>query len=111
LSQGVEGELVLVVAVSSFTKRGFIGSASYHGQPIDVEFDDRDEGVFLTAEMCKRMQVKEGSKVAIVVETEEAPRPAEATVAGVVSKPRISSAKVYYEVGRGGGAIVIVRKA
>jgi len=102
---------MFVVAVSSFTKRGgFVGSASYQGRPVDIEFDDQDAGVFLTAEMCKRIRVKKGSKVLVVVEANGTPRAAEAMVAGVASRVRVSSAKVYYEVGREGGAIVTVRK-
>jgi ABC-type lipoprotein release transport system permease subunit len=111
LSQHSEGELVFVVGVSSFTKRGFIGSASYRGQAVDIEFDDGDNGVFLTPEMCEKLHVKKGSKVLLVVEAEDKPTATEATLAGAVPRPRISSAKVYYGVGREGGAILKVRKA
>lgn len=98
------------MAVSSFTKRGFVGSTSYRGESVDIEFDDLDQGVFLTAEMCNRIQVKKGSKVLVVVEANGAPRATEASLRGVSSRARISSAKVYYEVGREGGAIVTLRK-
>lgn len=110
MSQGGGNELVFVVAVSSFTERGFLGSASYQGQSVGLEFDEGDEGVFLTPEMCKRLGVKKGSKVLLVVEAEDQPKATEATLAGMAPKPRISSAKVYYELGREGGAILKVRK-
>ncbi len=104
------GELLFVVGVSSFTKRGFIGSSSLNGKPVEIEFDDGDVGVILTAEMCSRIQARKGSKVTIIVEGEASPRIAESVVAGVGEKVRISSAKVYYEVGREGGAIIRLRK-
>lgn len=111
MSHGAEDELVFVVAVSSFTKKGFVGSAGYQGQSVDLEFDDGDDGVFLTPQMCKKLRVKKGSKVMLVVEAEDEPRATEAELAGVVPKPRISSAKVYYELGKEGGAILKVSKA
>ena len=111
MSQGAEGELVFAVSISSFTKRGYVGSASYQGSPVDIEFDDRDEGVFLTAEMCKRLHVKEGSRLLLVVEADGEPLVAEASASRPVSKPRISNARVYYSVGREGGAVVTLKKA
>jgi hypothetical protein len=111
LSQGAEGGLVFAISISSFTKRGYVGSASYKGRSVDFEFDDRDAGIFLTPEMCKLLRVREGSKVLLVVEAEGEPLVTEATVSRATSKPRISSAKVYYEVGREGGAIMTLRKA
>ena len=111
MSQTAEGELVLVVTVSSFTKKGFMGSASYHGRSIDLEFDDLEDGVFLTPEMCKGIHAKNGSKILLIVEAEDEPVASEETVAGVVPKPRISNARVYYEVGKEGGAILRIKKA
>ena len=111
MSHAVEVELVLVVTVSSFTKRGFVGSASYQGRTIDLKFDDREHGVFVTPEMGRRIRVRKGSKVLVVVEAEDEPVASEAAVAGVLPEPRISSARVYYEVGKGGGAILRIRKA
>lgn len=87
-----------------------MGSASYHGRSIDLEFDDMDDGVFLTPEMCRRIRAKKGSKVLVVVEAEDEPVASEAAVAGVLARPRISSARVYYEVGKEGGAIVRIRR-
>ena len=111
MSRSADGELVFVVVASSFTKKGFMGSASYGGQSVDIEFDDKEEGVFLTQNMSKRLRVRKGSKVLLVVEAEDEPVATEATVAGVSPKPRLSSARVYYEVGKEGGAILRIRKA
>ncbi len=105
------GALVFVIGVSSFTKRGFLGSTSFGGQPLEIEFDDQDDGIFLSPEMCTRIDVRKGSKVTVAVEGEDRPVVSEATIAGVTSKPRLSNAKVYYEVGRGGGAVLAIRKA
>jgi len=88
-----------------------LASGSYRGEPVALEFDDRDQGVFLTPEMCKRLRVKRGSRLLVVVEAEDEPVATEVTVAGSVSKPRISSARVYYEIGKEGGAILKLRKA
>ncbi len=103
-------ELLFVVGISSFTKRGFIGTTSFNGKPVEMEFDDGDGGVFLSREMCRKIHARKGSKVKIIVEGETGPRIAESVVAGVREKVRISSAKVYYEVGREGGAIIRLRK-
>ena len=103
-------ELVFAVTVSSFTKSGFVGSASYGGRPVDLEFDDGDEGVFLTPEMCERLRVSEGSKLLLLVEDGGPPQAAESRVAGSASRPRISSARVYYAVGREGGAVLKIRE-
>jgi len=111
LSRSADGELVFVAVASSFTKRGFVGSASYGGRPVDIEFDDREAGVFLTPDMSKRLGVRKGSKVLLIVEAEDEPVATEAKVAGVSPKPRLSSARVYYEVGKEGGAILRIRKA
>jgi len=111
LSQGAERELVLVVSVSSFTEEGFMGSASFGEKTIDIEFDDKDEGSFLSQEMARRLGSRKGSKLLIVIEAEDEPVASETMVAGVSSKPRISNARTYYEVGKAGGAIIRMRKA
>jgi ABC-type lipoprotein release transport system permease subunit len=106
-----ESELILVVSVSSFTDEGFAGTASYRGRSVEFGFDEGDEGVFLTPEMAKALGVRKGSKVLVVVEAEDEPVSAEASVAGLNQRPRISSARVYYELGKEGGGVVRVRKA
>lgn len=110
MSLGTEGELVFAVSVSSFTEKGYMGSASFHGKPVDFEFDDGDAGVFLTAEMCSRLGVKEGSKVLVVVETDGEPLSVEITAAGTAPRSRISNARVYYAVGKEGGAVLKMRR-
>lgn len=111
MSHSAGRELVFVLSVSSFTKKGYLGSASFMGRPVDIQFDDEDKGVFLPPEMSKQLGVKEGSKVSVVVEVEGQPMATEAVVSRAVSGARISSAKVYYEVGKEGGAILKIRKA
>jgi len=111
LSKGAREELIFAVSVSSFTQGGYLGSASYEGSAVDLEFDDRDAGVFLTPEMSKKIGTKSGSKVLIIIESESEPLVAESVMAGTAAKPRISSARVYYELGKEGGGILRVRKA
>ncbi|MDA4124920.1 MAG: hypothetical protein OK438_05670 [Thaumarchaeota archaeon] len=105
-----ESELVLVVDVSSFTQKGFIGSTSLGGQRIDVEFEDADEGVTLTTDAAKRLHVRKGSPLAIYVEGDRV-QEFKTTAAGVGKVLRISHSKAYYAVGKEGGAIVRIRKA
>lgn len=105
-----EGELLLVVDVSSFTKKGFIGSTTLGGRKVDVEFEDGDEGVSLTAEAAKKLHVRKGSPVSVFVEGDRL-QIIKTTVAGVGKSLRISQPIVYYAVGREGGAIVRIRKS
>ena len=102
-------ELVFVVDVSSLTKKGFIGSTTFEGKPVGLEFDDGEAGVFLLSEMAARLHVRKGSKVSLITENEHN-LVTEDVVAGVGKSVRISNPKVYYEVGKQGGAIVRVRK-
>ncbi len=102
-------ELVFVVDVSSLTKKGFVGTTKYEGRQIDLDFDDGSVGVFLDSEMAGRLKVKKGSKLTIIVEDEKN-EVIESTVAGVGKTLRISEARVYYPVGREGGAIIRIRK-
>jgi len=104
-----QAELVFVVDVSSLTKKGFVGSTKYEGEQVDLEFDDGQVGVFLTSEMAGRLHVRKGSPLLIVVEG-EANEVVEASVAAVGKVLRISNPKVYYAVGREGGAVIRVRK-
>ncbi|HUI24225.1 MAG TPA: hypothetical protein VLY82_07550 [Nitrososphaerales archaeon] len=105
-----QAELVFVVDVTSITKEGFVGSTKYEGRVVDLEFDDSDEGVFLSSEMAARLHVRKGSKVLLVVENERN-LVADAAVTAVGKTVRISNPKVYYEVGKEGGAVVRVRTA
>ncbi len=105
-----QGELVLVVDVSSFTKKGFIGSTTLAGRRVDVEFEDGDEGVSLTAEAAKKLHVRKGSPLSVIVEDDRL-QVIRTTVAGVGKSLRISQSKVYYAVGKEGGAIVRIRKS
>ena len=77
---------------------------------MDLEFDDGEAGVFLTTGMAVRLHVKKDSKVSIAVESERN-LVTEAAVGGVGKAARISNPKVYYEVGKQGGAILRIRKA
>ncbi len=103
-------ELVFVVDVSSLTKKGFVGSTTYEGKKVDLEFDDRGEGVFLSAEMARRLHIRKGSSLSILIE-DERNQLVNASVAAVGKVLRISDPKVYYAVGREGGAILRIRKA
>ncbi len=102
-------ELVFVVDVSSFTKEGFEGSVMFEGKPVELEFDSGNKGVFLLPGMAQRIHVRKGSKVSVVVE--DVVESNTATVGGVGKALRISNAGVYYAVGRGGGAVLRIRKA
>jgi len=105
-----EAELVFVVDVSSLTKKGFVGSTKYEGKTVELEFDDKDEGVFLKPEMAARLHVRKGSTVSLITENEHN-QVTGAAVSGVGQTVRISNLKVYYEVGREGGAVVRIRKS
>ena len=110
MSSSQNRDLVFAVDVSSFTKDGFVGITSLDGVRVDIEFDEKDEGVFLPREMCERIGVRNGSKVQVIVDNEDRPEVADAVVKGVRGTVRISNAKVYYGVGKSGGAILRVRK-
>ena len=105
-----QAELVFVFDVSSLTKSGFIGSTKYEGEIVEVAFDDKDAGIFLSPDMAARLHVRKGSRVSLIMENERN-LVADATVGGVGKTVRISNSKVYYEVGKEGGAIVRVRKS
>jgi ABC-type lipoprotein release transport system permease subunit len=104
-----QAELVFVVDVSSLTKKGFVGTTKYEGKQVDLEFDDGTAGVFLTSEMAGRLRVRKGSTLSIVIEGEKN-EIVNANVAAVSKALRISDPKVYYAVGREGGAVIRIRK-
>ena len=102
-------ELVFVVDVSALTSKGFIGSTEYEKRKVDLDFDDANAGVYLNSEMAGRLRVKKGSRLSIVIEDDDN-QVALTRVASVGRSLRISDAKVYYAVGREGGAVIRVRK-
>ena len=104
-------ELLLVVDVSSFTNNGFVGSSEFEGKRVDIEFDDEDNGLTLSKEMCYRTATKPGSKVSIFVEDDAKIESFESKVRAVSSQPRFSNSKLYYFMGAKGGAIIRLRKA
>lgn len=104
-----EAELVFVVDVSSFTKDGFIGSTTYEGGQINLEFDDGVDGFYMSSGMASRLHVRKGSPLTIVIE-DDRNEVAKSKVAGVGRSLRISDPKVYYGVGKEGGAILRIRK-
>jgi len=99
-----------VVDVSSFTKNGFIGTSSFGGGKIDIDFDDGDHGIFVNHEMAKKLGVKKGSQVSALIEAEKS-QLTKMEVAGVGKTVRISNPKVYYAIGKEGGAIIRIRKS
>jgi ABC-type lipoprotein release transport system permease subunit len=110
LAAAGQAELVFVVDVSSLTKKGFVGTTNYEGRKVDLEFDAEGAGVSLTAEMASRLHVRKGSTLSVIIEDERT-QVTEATVAAVGRGLRISDQRVYYAVGREGGAIVRIRKS
>jgi len=109
VAEPAESELVFVVDVSSFTKKGFVGSTQYDGDNISIEFDDGDLGVYLTPEMAKRLHARKGSPLLVVVD-DDRPDSTKTVAAGVGPRAQISNAKIYYAVGKEGGGVVRVKK-
>ncbi|MDA4128554.1 MAG: hypothetical protein OK422_03750 [Thaumarchaeota archaeon] len=103
-------EVVLVVDVTSFTERGFRGTTTFGGKGIEIDFDDRNAGLVLSGEMAKRLHVKTGSKVKIILDEEGKMQVSESIVKGVGKGPKISDEKTYYAIGHEGGAIIRLRK-
>lgn len=103
-------ELVFVVDVTSFTEKGFVGTTSHLGRKVDVEFDDGDEGLFLSPEMAKSIGVKKGSPASVIVE-DGTTTISQTLVTAVGKVIRVSDARVYYAIGREGGGVVRVRRA
>jgi len=110
LSGTTDDEIVFVVDVSSFTEKGFVCTSTFAGEQVAIEFDDGDQGVLLNHKMAKKLGVKESSQVSALVEAEKT-QLVTMTVAGVGTSVRISDAKVYYAVGKEGGAIIRMRKS
>jgi len=110
LSGTTESGLDFVVDVSSFTEKGFIGSSSFAGKPVYIDFDDADKGVFLNHEMASRLGVKKGSQLSALIEADKT-QLAKMEVAAVGKVVRISDAKVYYAIGKEGGAVIRIWKS
>ena len=110
VSRSAEDEIVFVVDVSSFTEKGFIGTSSFSGRPMPIDFDDGDQGISLNHEMAGRLGVKKGSWVSALVEADKT-QVVQMAVAAVGKVVRISDSKVYYAVGKEGGAVIRVRRS
>jgi ABC-type lipoprotein release transport system permease subunit len=110
VSAGGEDEIVFVVDVSSFTEKGFIGTSSFAGEPLAIDFDDGDQGIFLNHVMAGRLGVKKGSLVSALVEADKT-QAVQMAVAAVGKVVRVSDSMVYYAVGKEGGAVIRVRKS
>ena len=104
-----EAELDFVVDVSSLTKNGFVGTTTYKGEQVALNFDDGGEGIFLTSDMAERLHVRKGSTLSVIMENDRT-LVTKAPVGGVGKGIRISDPKIYYAVGREGGAILRIRK-
>jgi hypothetical protein len=102
-------EIVFVVDVSSFTRAGFTGTSTYEGKRVDIEFDDGGAGVFLSPEMAGRLRVKEGSALSVVIEDDKT-EVAQVTVGGVGKRLKFSDPRVYFAIGKEGGAVLRVRR-
>jgi ABC-type lipoprotein release transport system permease subunit len=110
VSRSAEDEIVFVVDVSSFTEKGFIGMSSFAGEPMAIDFDDGNQGIYLNHEMAGRLGVKKGSRVSALVEADKT-QAVQMAVAAVGKAVRISDTKLYYAVGKEGGAVIRVRKS
>lgn len=110
MASAAPAELVFVVDVSALTKKGFVGTTEYEGKSVDLDFDEDGDGVFLSSEMAGRLRVKKGSRLSLTIE-DDANQVAEAKVAAVGRTLRISDARVYYAIGKEGGAVLRIRKA
>lgn len=109
MASASQAELVFAVDVSSLTNKGFVGTSNFEATKVDLEFDDQGDGVFLSSRMAGRLRVKKGSAVSISIENERN-QLVEAVVGGVGKTLRISDPRVYYAVGREGGAVIRIRK-
>ncbi|HYB06802.1 MAG TPA: hypothetical protein VEB87_01455 [Nitrososphaerales archaeon] len=105
-----QAELVFVVDVSALTKKGFIGTTTFEGKQVDLEFDDGGAGVLLTSEMAARLRVRKGSAISVLIEGDRN-TVVEASVGGTGKRPRVSDPRIYYAVGREGGAVIRIRKS
>lgn len=105
-----KGEVVFVVDVSSFTENGFVGTTKFSGKPIAIEFDAGESGIFLNHEMAQKLGVKKGSKIYALIEDDKTLL-VSTFVAAVGKLARISDTKIYYAIGKEGGAVIRIRKS
>ena len=110
MTPGNETELAFVVDIGSFTESGFKGATKFGEGVVDVEFDDIGDGLFLTAPMAKKIGVRKGSFVVVLVEG-EATTEHRLEVTEVGSAVRFSNEGVWQSVAPSGGAVIRVRKA
>jgi len=103
-------ELVFVVDITSFTSKGFTAASSYEGRRVDIEFSERNDGLSLSQEMCKRIGLEMGSRVTILVEEDEKTNSIEGAVTEVSDTLRFASPELYYTIGRTGGGVLAIRK-
>lgn len=104
-------ELVFVVAMTSFTSKGFTVSSTYEGRRVDIEFNDGNEGLSLSPKMCRRIDVEKGSGLTILVEEDEKIHAIESVVHAEDDTLRFANPGLYYLIGRTGGGVLVVRKA
>lgn len=104
-------ELVFVVVMTSFTNEGFAVSSTYEGRRVDIQFSERNEGLRLSLEMCRRIGLEKGSCVTILVEEDERTHAIESVVNAVGDSLRFANPELYYLIGRTGGGVLIIRKA
>ena len=90
------------------TEKGFIGTTTYEGEKVAIDFDPEGAGVFLTSGMAKRIGAAKGAELFVVIE-DKIHSLAKTRLAGVARKVRVSDEKVYYGVGREGGAVLRIR--
>ena len=107
---GTGPELVFAVDIGSFTDKGFSATSTFDGRQVTLEFDYGDQGISLTKAMASRLRVSKGSLVSLIVEDDRV-ESSELKVADVGDELRVSDEKTYSAVGRGGGAVIRIRKA
>jgi ABC-type lipoprotein release transport system permease subunit len=105
-----ENELVFVVDVSRFTPKGFAADSSFKGEKVSLEFDEDGEGIFLDAEMARRIGAGRGDALTVVVE-DGVTVVSETSLTSVGDAVRLSDSKIYYAIGREGGTVVRIMKA
>jgi hypothetical protein len=86
-------------------------SSLFEGRRIEIEFDDADEGLTLSRAMCERALLRRGSAVVVYVEDGGEISALNSSLKGIGDKIRFSDSKLYFLIGRLGGAILRITKA